>query len=432
MSKPNVTLQGVRLGRRALLGTGAAATLIGGRAARAQAETTLTMAVWAADAERAAFEAAIAKYQQLHPEVAVKMEVSGAGTQFYQQIDTRLAGRQAPDIFRAQYQQIGRYAEAGALVDLGDYIETSETADIGPSFLKAVTYEERLYAMPHHTDTFALYYNRDMMQKIGVEPPTRLDESWSWDEFIRVARQIKDSGAAPFGFAMAWQNSTAYRWLPFLYQHGGQLLNADLTQSQLATPPGIETIAWTQSWFEEGLVPPSTGIKSNERTQNLFANGTVGMLMGGDWQIPFLDKNMTAAWGVTYMPRDVAMASDLGGNCLAVSRDSENPEIAADLVRFLADKANMLDFVARAQFLPVRKSLMSEQLPYALRPDAMKVFIEQATTIPEHLVSTVTLPISSKINAAMTDQLDLAFTAGQDPTATAQAIDERVQALLES
>jgi multiple sugar transport system substrate-binding protein len=130
------------------------------------------------------------------------------------------------------------------------------------------------------------------------------------------------------------------------------------------------------------------------------------------------------------MPRDVAMASDLGGNCLTVSRDCKHPELAADFVKFMANTENMRAFVSGAQFLPVRKSLMSERLPYALRPEAMQVFVEQSSTIPAHLVSTVTMPLFSKINAAMTEQLDLAFTSGQDAAATAKAIDEQAQAVL--
>ncbi len=418
------------IGRRAILGAAATGAILAGtRRARAQTPVTLSMAVWASQAEEAAFNIAIAAYQKLHPEVTVRLEVSGSGPQFFQQIDTRLAGRMAPDLFRVQYQQVGRYSSARAIVDLGKYVDAAYFADFGPAFVEAVTFKGRLYAMPHHTDTFAVYTNTDMMRKLGVAPPTSLDKSWSWQEFIQVARDLKAKAGAPYGFAMSWQNA-AYRWLPFLYQHGGQLLNADLTQSQLATPQGIETIAWTQSWFKEGLVPPSTSIKSGEQCQNLFANGTIGMLLGGDWQIPFLAKNMAAEWSVTYMPRDVAMASDLGGNCLAVSRDCKHPEIAADFLKFVADKENMRDFVTGAQFLPVRKSLMAEPLPYKLRPDAMKVFVEQAATIPAHLVGTVTLPNFSKINATLGDQFDLAFTSGQDPAATAKAIDEQVRAVL--
>jgi ABC-type glycerol-3-phosphate transport system substrate-binding protein len=191
-------------------------------------------------------------------------------------------------MFRIQYQQVGRYAGAHAVIDLTPHLEQGYSSQFAPAFWQAVTFQGKQYALPHHTDTFALYYNLDFLHGIGVEMPTSLDHSLSWDEFIRVARQLKQKGDAPYAFAMAWQNSAAYRWLPFLYQHGGQMLDADLRQPQLASAKGVETIAWTQSWFKEGLVPPSTSVRSGEQTQNLFANGTIAMLLGGDWQIPFL------------------------------------------------------------------------------------------------------------------------------------------------
>jgi multiple sugar transport system substrate-binding protein len=419
------------LRRRRLLQAGlAAGSLLTGRA-RAQAAVAMTLAVWGGHAEQDAFNAVIGRYQALHPNVTIRLEVSGNSAQVYQSVDTRLAGRQAPDLFRIQYQAFGRYASARALVDLSPYLDAGAADGFGAAFWQATTYQGKPYALPHHTDTFALYYNRDVLRKLDVEAPTSLDKSWSWAEFIRVARAVKDKGLAPYGFAMGWQVGAGYRWLPFLYQHGGQLLDAALREPQINSPKGIETIAWTQSWFKEGLVPPSTYIKSTEQTQNLFANGTIGLLLGGDWQIPFLGTNMTKwGWDVTYMPRDVGMASDLGGNCLAATRDSKHPDIAADFLKFATNDENMRAFVTAAQFLPVRKSMMGQDLPFALRPEAMKVFVTQASTIPPHLVSTVTMPSFSKINAGLTDELDLAFTSGQDPAATARNIDAMVRTVL--
>ncbi len=421
------------LKRRTIITTalgGAAMTASTWRSARAQTPVTLSLAVWGAQAEEDAFNAAIRRYQQLHPNVTIKLEVSGNSSQLYQMVDTRLAGRQAPDLFRVQYQQLGRYAAARAVVDVSKYLDAGYDKGFLPAFWQAVSFKGKPHALPHHTDTFAVYTNRELMAKIGVQAPTSLEQSWSWAEFIRISRALKDKAAVPYGFAMSWQNGAAYRWLPFLYQHGGQLLNADSTATQLSKREGVETIAWTQSWFKEGLVPPSSSIKSSEQPQNLFANGTIGMLIGGDWQIPFLSKNMKAEWDVTYMPRDVGMASDLGGNALAISRDCKNPDVAADFLKFMVDEANMEDFVTAAQFLPVRSTLAARELPYKLRPEAMGVFVRQAATIPVHMVTTETLPNFAKINARLTDELDLAFTSGQDATTTARNIDSQVQPLL--
>ena len=160
------------LGRRTLLGSGAAGLVLAKGRARAQATVPLTMSVWGAAAEEDAFKAAIGRYMALHPEVAVKLEVSGNAPALYQQVDTRLAGRQAPDIFRVQYQQIGRYASARAIVDLAKYLPPGFAEGFGPAFWQAVTYKGQPYAIPHHTDTFALYYNADIMQALGVTPPT--------------------------------------------------------------------------------------------------------------------------------------------------------------------------------------------------------------------------------------------------------------------
>jgi multiple sugar transport system substrate-binding protein len=40
------------------------------------------------------------------------------------------------------------------------------------------------------------------------------------------------------------------------------------------------------------------------------------------------------------------------------------------------------------------------------------------------------MPAFSKINAGLTDELDLAFTSGQSPATTAKNIDEQVRRLL--
>ena len=421
------------INRRTILKTGAglgAGLVTGalGMPALAQ-EKQLTFAVWGGDAEVAGYKDVIAKFESANPGVKVKLDVMPFA-QFYQQVDTRLAGRQAPDIFRVTYQQIGRYATNKAAIDLTQYLEKDFGKGFTPAVWSAVNVKGIPYALPHHTDTFALFYNAELLEKAGISGPTSLDQAWTWAAFIDNAKKLKAQGGASYPFAMSWQNGAVHRWMFYLYQHGGRLLNDDLTASRITEKAGIETIAWTQSWFTDGLVPPSTSVKSAEKVQNLFANGTIAMMLNGNWQIPFVEQQMKAKWGVTYLPRDVAMADDLGGTCVAVSRDSKTPELAAEFVKFLVNEENMRSFVDKAQLLPVRSSIVDKGIEFSLRPKEMKVFVDQTKTIPEHLVSTVIHPNWGKFNPKMADELDLAFTSGQSPEQTAKNIEAHIERLL--
>lgn len=392
-------------------------------------EKQLTFSVWGGDSEIAGYKDVIAKYEAANPGVKIKLDVMPFA-QFYQQVDTRLAGRQAPDIFRVTYQQIGRYATNKAAIDLTKYIEADFGKGFTPAVWSAVNVKGVPFALPHHTDTFALFYNADLLEKAGISLPTSLDQAWNWAVFIDNAKKLKAQGGASYPFAMSWQNGAVHRWMFYLYQHGGRLLNEDLTASRITEKAGVETIGWTQSWFTEGLVPPSTSVKSAEKVQNLFANGTIAMMLNGNWQIPFVEQQMKAKWGVTYLPRDAAMADDLGGTCVAVSRDCKVPDVAVDFVKFLVNEENMRDFVNTSQLLPVRTSLVNKGVDYAIRPKETAIFVEQTKTIPEHLVSTVTLPNWGRFNPKMADELDLAFTSGQSAEQTAKNIETHVERLL--
>jgi multiple sugar transport system substrate-binding protein len=409
------------------LGVGLVAATLGSPSLAQEKE--LTFSVWGSDAEVAAYRDVIAKYESANPGVKIKLDVMPFG-QFYQQVDTRLAGRQAPDLFRVTYQQVGRYANSKAAIDLTEYLEPDFGQAFTPSVWSAVNVDDAPHALPHHTDTFALFYNEELLEKAGISVPSSLDEAWTWTAFIDNAKRLKEQGGASYPFAMSWQNGAVHRWMFYLYQHGGRLLSDDLSASRITEKAGVETIAWTQSWFKEGLVPPSTSVKSSEKVQNLFANGTIAMMLNGNWQIPFVEQQMKSKWGVTYLPRDVEMADDLGGTCVAVSRDCQTPEVAADFLKFLVNEENMRNYINKAQFLPVRKSLVDKGVDYTLRPKEMGVFVEQTKTIPEHLVKTVIHPNWGRFNPKMTDELDLAFTSGQSAEETAENIETHVERIL--
>jgi hypothetical protein len=195
------------------------------------------------------------------------------------------------------------------------------------------------------------------MRRIGMEPPTSLDQAWTLGAVH--ARRPRDEGAT--GRTLSLRDELSGPRTPIagcflVHQHGGRFFRrrpayaGDRIAERASRPsPG------RKSWFRDQLVPPNTSLKSTEPIQNLFANGTIGMMLHGDWQIPFLQQQMTRfQWGVTPMIRDVATCSDLGGNCLAVlARQPQQGGRRPNSSSSSSTRRNSRDFIKAAMLLPV-------------------------------------------------------------------------------
>ena len=400
--------------------------------AKAAEPVTIKFAYWAsAGGESDAFDALAKKFQDENPNIKVTMQ-GGEFKDFYTKLETRIAGNDVPDAIRIQFQQVGRYSSNGVLKDITKDLPADFSSDFLPSLWSAVNYKGATYAIPQHTDTLALYYNKNYFEKLGITAPTKLEDAWTWDQFLDIAKQLKEKAGAKYGFAYNWTKGNSYRWLPLLYQKGGQLLSDDLSTSKIDSPEALEALKLSKRFFDEGLVPAGTSVKGTEDINTLFTNGTVGMIINGNWLATNFDKNMTNyTYGVTYMPRDKAAASDMGGNALSVMKKAKNPEQAQEFIEFMTSQESMTYFVENGIFLPARNSITPEKLKYAInQPDIMKVFMEQSTTVPANMAQSVTSPNMSKITALLSDELDLLFTQGKDPAEVQKALKEGIDAAL--
>jgi multiple sugar transport system substrate-binding protein len=390
--------------------------------AKAKTKANLKFSMWGDTGSTPAYKHVVEKYQAANPGVQVDLQVIPYG-QYYQQLDTSITGGQPADLMRFEYQTVGRYAQSSVLLNLSDHFDKNIAEDYLPAFWQPVHSANGLFAIPQNTDTFGIFYNKTIFEAAGIVPPIDIGKSWTWAEFTEVAQKLLGLKKTPYAFAMGWGSGSAYRSLVFFYQHNAHLLSEDQKSTLMGSKESIETISWLQSWFQKGMVPPNTSVKSQEQPNILFANKTLAMYVGGDWEMADLVQNIgdRFEWGTTFMPRDVNLASDLGGSCVGVSKNSQHTEEAVDFLKFLTSPEVQKVFLAESQFLPVRKSIAGDII-YKDRPEDRKVFVQQAATVPSELSRNYALPYFAKLNTVLNDQFDLAFTANQDPTLTAQNI----------
>ena len=399
---------GAAAGTVALAGCGGFST--GGGEAKANPDT-LRFTLWGGDAEIKAFTKIAAAFKAKENVTVALNNVPFSEVQ--QNVDAGLQSDRAPDLFRVTYNDLGVYGSKGVLLELDDLLPQGYSSGFTPALWRAVTVGGKVVGIPHHTDTSMVLYNKDALA--GVKIPTTPDEAWTQDEFVALARQVKGKAGTKYAFGVNWQKAGAYRWLNWLFQDGGRLLPPARTAAPIDTDPGRKAQPLTQSFFKDGLVPPTTSTKG-QYVDEIFPSGTIAMVFAGDFLLADLDTNVKKFdYGATFLPVGSRAAADLGGNAVVATKNTKNKEAAAKFLQFLAEEQNMADFCASTNVLPTRTSLVGKKLPFAARPDLMPLYVEQAQSIKPDDVAQVTVPAFAAVNNVLVEQLERAFISKTDP-----------------
>jgi ABC-type glycerol-3-phosphate transport system substrate-binding protein len=384
---------------------------------------TLDFVTWGGPAEIQAFEAIISDFEDQNPGAKIRLQETPFN-EVRQTVDSSLEAEQGPDLFRVTYTDFGFYAASNVLIDLSEYLPTDFSDVFTDGLRAAVEFEGTPYGVPHHTDVSAIIYNKDLFRSAGIgAPPDRLEDAWSWDEFLDVARQLRDAQTGNrTAFGMNWQLAGAFRWLNWLYAAGGSLYNSDTTKTTVDSPEARQTLDMFKTWFDEDLCPDNTSLKGSY-VDLLFPAQTIGMISAGSFLVPSLESDVTRfEYGATYLPQDRGMSTDLGGNAVVATQLTEKPELAARFLEFLVDQKSMKRFCEATNLLPTRNDLIGQKLDYEIRPDLMPVFVDQSTTITPAYTRAVTVPDFTQVNNAFVDQLESFIVGDQSPDATLRNI----------
>lgn len=395
----------------------------------------ISFAFWGGSTgETAGFTNAKTKFEAANPGAKVNLKVVPYDG-FFAGVDRGIQSGNAPDVFRVNYTNIGKYSKNGVLLDVSPFFSTTESDAFLPALWDAVKFNGRPYGVPHQTDTTCIVYNKEALSAAGISSvPSSLDEAWTWEEFSSVASKLRASlPANKFPFAYDWTAAGAFRWLSWLYQAGGRLLTDDLSRCALPSAAATKALDYTKSFFANKWVPANNTIKTSVYSDNFFLNQTVAMSFVGDFLVPGLADPKTGykggAWGATYLPRDQAAAADLGGNAIVARKDTKHPEVATAFLKFLVSEDIMKYFCEQAVELPTLKSLATSELNYAYRPDVLAVCAQQASTITDTITKESTVSAFADINTILQNELEQAFH-GRSTTATLSAIADQVNRAL--
>lgn len=352
------------------------------------------------DAELAGTEALVEEFEA-QTGASVNLQIIAFG-ELEQTIQARLTGNDVPDVSRLVMLNVPTFADE--LLDLRTYFGEEYKEEFLPGPLGVVLGPNgEMLGVPSDITMNGLLVNQDMFDAAGIEIPA----AWTWTEMLAAAEAVQAANSIPHAFVM---DRSGHRISTVLSQHdtyligadGGNGLDREKTIKAFELFVGLtDDERLSSDFFLEGGPTYASG-------NDLFLAGQAPVYLGGNWLIGQLETNATFGWAAAPNPSDINGGGFPGGKVTVAFERSDNPELAAFFVNWLADTDQQEAQAQAANLLPTRADLSASGVTYPVRGDAMSVFVADIANTPEVTYASTFSPIFGRAATALVDNLQRA------------------------
>ena len=252
-----------------------------------------------------------------------------------------------PDVLMLDNPDLQQIAATGALAPLADFNVSTE--NFAEGVLSAGTYKDKVYGLAPTVNTIALFYNKDILAKAGVTPPT------TWDELKDASAKLTAGDQYGLAFNANPTYEGTWQFLPVMWSNGGDEKKIDTKETEQALQ------LWTDL-VKSGSVSSSALNWTQADVKDQFLAGKAAMMVNGPWQIPALDKQPTLQYGVVKIPvREAGQTSvaPLGGEVWTVPQTGNKARQAkaAEMVACLNSDENQLAMATARNTIPSKTTL---------------------------------------------------------------------------
>jgi len=308
---------------------------------QAAAQDSTTLKIWHYEspdgAMGAAWQAAMDKFEELHPEVTIEFESRGF-EEIRQTAPMILNSDEVPDVmeYNKGNATAGFLSQNGLLTDLTDVaIEYGWDQILSPGLQTTSRYENGImgsgqwYGVTNYGEYVMVYYNKDMFAEHGVEVPATFEE---WEAAMQT---FVDAGITPLSVGATEYPAQHIFYQLVLSQADRDWVNAfELYQGDVDFHDEAFTYAAEKivEWVERGFISDdATGIPAEDMGV-AFTNGEHPMMVSGSWWYGrFMNEIENFEWGTFLWPGNDLHAGS-GGNLWVVPANAKNKELAYEFI----------------------------------------------------------------------------------------------------
>ncbi|WP_411170252.1 maltose ABC transporter substrate-binding protein [Clostridium sp. MB05] len=323
----------------------------------------------------------------------------------YQEFLQAANSAKGPDmLFGIAHNNLGTFQAAGLLEEVpSDFVNRDDY--VGSNVWDAVSYDGKAYGVPISMETYALFYNKDIVSKL----PETMNE---------LVEQAKAHGPSGFQFPI----NDFYYTAAFVQSYGGYVFgggNGSLDVNNLGfnSEGSIKAYQYLQDLVQKDkfMVPDITGDIAN----NSFKSGEAIFYIGGPWDVSGF-KEAGVNFGITAIPKinGVPAKSFMGVQSAFVSSKSESKDDTWKLMKYLIENSGDKLYEVGNRISVLKSELEKSEVA---NNDYTKGFIAQ-------LKSAVPMPNVSETQAIWDGVKNIQrILLGEDPKTVAEDIQRAVK-----
>ncbi|MER6239164.1 sugar ABC transporter substrate-binding protein [Streptomyces clavifer] len=285
-----------------------------------------------------------------NPDIQVKLKTTPSGNAgSYQNLSNALKAGKAPDLGQIEYDSLASFRLKGGLIDIAkcDGVEEAGSKFVDWTWSQVdfgAGGEDGVWAVPQDTGPMALFYRKDVFDKLGLVAPT------TWEEYEAAARKIKAANKSQY---ITHFSQTDPNWFTgLLWQNKAPMFerNGDKWKVTVDRPESREVADYWQKLIDDKLV--ATDLQGfSPALYKSWNDGEVVTWISAAWGYSTIRDNAKATagkWAVAPMPqweKGQKQAGNWGGSTTAVLKDSQHPAEAAKFALWLNTDAKALEIL---------------------------------------------------------------------------------------
>ena len=291
------------------------------------------------------------KFMAENPNIKVTLQNQSSYKDLQQKITATVASpKDLPTMTQAYPDWMFNPIKDNLVTDLTPYIENETLKfdnyeDILPTFREAAKIDGKIYGMPFNKSTEVLWYNKTLLDELGLKAPT------TYEELAQVSKTIKEKkGIAGAGF-----DSLNTYYTTFLKTEGKTFDSSfDVTS---------EASAKALNYYLEGVKEGYFRIAGTDNyLSGPFGNGTVAMYVGSNAGENFVKQGVGDKFEVAAAPYPTSASLQQGTDLYVFSSATAEQKTAAYMfLKFLTTKENQITWASETGYMPVRQSAIDSE-----------------------------------------------------------------------